>query len=50
MWQDGKASCPTSATAIGCPVSIGGGTHIDIAGTIYAPDQLVNIDGGALGF
>ena len=50
MWQDGKASCPTSATATGCPVSIGGGTHMDVAGTIYAPDQLVNLDGGGLGF
>ena len=50
MWQDGKGSCPTSFTATGCPITIGGGTAIDIAGTIYAPNQLVNLDGSALGF
>jgi hypothetical protein len=51
MWQDGNGSCPTWTPSLSdCPVTIGGGTAIDIAGTIYAPDQLVNVDGGALGF
>ena len=51
LWQDGNGSCPTWSNAVSdCPVTIGGGTQMDIAGTIYAPDQLVNVDGSGLGF
>lgn len=51
MWQDGNASCPTwSNTVNDCPVTIGGGTQMNVAGTIYAPDQMVNLDGSGLGF
>jgi Putative Flp pilus-assembly TadE/G-like len=54
MWQDGAglanmrpdASCPTMS----CPVTVGGHAQWNVAGTIYAPDQQVTLDGGALGF
>jgi len=44
MWQDGRASCPTMS----CPITVGGSTTLEIAGTIYAPTQQVKVDGGAL--
>ena len=47
LWQDGKGSCPTSITS-GCGVSLGGGASMDIAGTIYAPDQLVTLAGSSV--
>lgn len=51
MWQDGRGSCPTwnpSVSVSDCPITVGGGTTFDIAGTIYAPTQLVTVGGGAL--
>ncbi len=51
MWQDGHGSCPTWTPASGqgyCPITTGGGTNLNIGGTIYAPTQLVNLDGSAL--
>jgi hypothetical protein len=44
LWQDGRSGCPT----LSCPITVGGQESLEIAGTIYAPKQLVKIDGGAL--
>ncbi len=44
LWQDGTGSCAT----LSCPVSVGGGdTNLQLSGTIYAPDQLVTIEGSS---
>jgi hypothetical protein len=44
LWQEGRASCPLLA----CPVSLGGGTAaLNIGGTIYAPTQLVVLEGSS---
>lgn len=41
VWNDGKGSNPTAI------VSLGGQTNLDIAGTIYSPKGLVNMEGGS---
>lgn len=52
LWQDGRGSCPTYGTSISdpdpCSVGVAGGTTaISIGGTIYAPDQLVTLNGSS---
>lgn len=41
LWQDGRGSCPVAQ----CAVQIGGGTSLAISGTVYAPDQAVELLG-----
>lgn len=43
IWQDGNGSNPTK------PVTLGGQTDLNIAGTIYAPKALVTLTGGSSG-
>jgi Flp pilus assembly protein TadG len=43
MWQDGLGCNPAA------PVSLGGQTNLNIAGTIYAPKALVTLSGGSSG-
>lgn len=43
IWQDGRASCGVLA----CQVNVGGSGSITLAGTIYAPNQQVVLDGGS---
>ncbi len=43
IWQDGSGSNPTK------PVTLGGQTDLNIAGTIYAPKALVTLTGGSTG-
>ena len=43
LWQDGNGSRPDR------PVSLGGQTNLNIAGTIYAPKALVTLSGGSSG-
>ena len=43
LWQDGDGSRPDK------PVSLGGQTNLNIAGTIYAPKALVTLSGGSSG-
>ena len=41
LWNDGKGSNPTAI------VSLGGQSNLDVAGTIYSPKGLVNMEGGS---
>jgi len=41
MWNDGNGSNPSA------PITLGGQTVLDIAGTIYSPKGLVTLDGGS---
>lgn len=43
LWQDGKGCNPDA------PVSLGGNGNVVIAGTIYAPNATVTMNGGATG-
>ena len=43
VWQDGLGCNPTA------PVSLGGQTNLNIAGTIYAPKAPVTLSGGSSG-
>lgn len=43
LWQDGNGSKPDSV------VKLGGGTNLEISGTIYAPKAEVQINGGSDG-
>lgn len=41
VWNDGDGSIPTA------PVTLGGQTSLDLAGTIYSPKGLVTLEGGS---
>jgi len=41
LWNDGKGSNPSAV------VSLGGQSNLDVAGTIYSPKGLVNMEGGS---
>jgi hypothetical protein len=43
VWQDGEGSGAEQ------PVTLGGQTNLNIAGTVYAPKALVNLTGGSSG-
>ncbi len=45
IWQDGNGSCATNDPT--CKITLGGQTALTIAGTIYAPRELVILDGGS---
>lgn len=47
LWQDEDGSCPRATGP--CDIQLGGQTSMAIAGTIYAPDQAVILDGGSSG-
>ena len=47
LWQDERGSCPTDTPA--CNVQVGGQESLEIAGTIYVPDQELILDGGSSG-
>lgn len=47
IWVDGNGSCPTLNQQ--CAVQLGGSTSLSVAGTIYAPRELVQLDGGSSG-
>lgn len=47
IWMDGGGSCPTLKQQ--CAIQLGGSTSLSLAGTIYAPRELVQLDGGSSG-
>jgi hypothetical protein len=48
IWQDGHGSCPTwTPSNQSCFVHVGGGSSVQLSGTIYAPDQQVFLAGGS---
>jgi hypothetical protein len=47
IWMDGNGSCPTLNQQ--CSVQLGGTASLSIAGTIYVPRELVQLDGGSSG-
>jgi hypothetical protein len=47
IWLDGNGSCPTLKQQ--CAIQLGGTTSLSLAGTIYAPRELLQLDGGSSG-